>query len=236
MSEAPREEDTEREEEVQEVQEAPAPPVSQGKTWYPYITKSQFEKFLSRLESRIPEEIDRDYVRAIIRTPSMIYRFLRGIEAMRLIDREQRPTQRLERMINRGLRKYAIAEVLQDLYGDLVTQWRESGEALSDDDMIDFFRVRTGMGRDSASKMKMFFKYLLTEADFGEPSAEAEEAFRRTPAPQPTPSHPGATAQVPPPQPAQRHSEQPPAPREPVHAHPAPVPAQAPQAPPPQHG
>ena len=65
----------------------------QGKTWYPYITKVQFEKFLSRLESKVPEQIDRDYVRAIIRTPSMIYRFLRGIEAMGLIDRDQhRPT------------------------------------------------------------------------------------------------------------------------------------------------
>ena len=32
------------------------------------------------------EEINRDYVRAIIRTPSMIYRFLRGIEAMKLMN------------------------------------------------------------------------------------------------------------------------------------------------------
>ena len=53
---------------------------AKDKPWYPYITKTQFEKFLSRLQSKIPEEIDRDYVRAIIRTPSMIYRFLRGIE------------------------------------------------------------------------------------------------------------------------------------------------------------
>ena len=60
----------------------------QVKTWYPYITKVQFEKFLARLESKMPEQIDRDYVRAIIRTPSMIYRFLRGIEAMKFIDRE----------------------------------------------------------------------------------------------------------------------------------------------------
>ena len=57
-----------------------------GKTWYPYITKSQFDKFLARLDSKIPEQIDRDYIRAIIRTPSMIYRFLRGIEAMKLIE------------------------------------------------------------------------------------------------------------------------------------------------------
>ena len=41
----------------------------QAKTWYPYITKVQFEKFLSRLDSKVPEQIDRDYVRAIIRTP-----------------------------------------------------------------------------------------------------------------------------------------------------------------------
>ena len=61
----------------------------QAKTWYPYITKVQFEKFLARLESKMPEQIDRDYVRAIIRTPSMIYRFLRGIEAMQFVDFEE---------------------------------------------------------------------------------------------------------------------------------------------------
>ena len=37
----------------------------QGKTWYPYITKSQFDKFLARLDSKMPEQIDRDYIRAI---------------------------------------------------------------------------------------------------------------------------------------------------------------------------
>ena len=68
-----------------------------SRPWYPYITKAQFEKFLARLQSRIPDEIDRDYIRAIIRTPSMIHRFLRGIEAMKLIDDDQKPTDRLQK-------------------------------------------------------------------------------------------------------------------------------------------
>ena len=78
-----------------------------AKTWYPYITKAQFEKFLSRLQSKVPDEVDRDYIRAIIRTPSMIYRFLRGIEAMKLIDRDQRPTDRLGNLVTsrRGRRR-----------------------------------------------------------------------------------------------------------------------------------
>jgi len=129
------------------VESAPSP----AKTWYPYITKAQFEKFISRLESKMPAQIDREYVRAIIRTPSMIYRFLRGIEAMRLIDRDQRPTERLQRLVDKAYRPYALAEVLRDLYGDLVTEWQESGEALGDDAMVEFFRSRTGMGRDSAN-------------------------------------------------------------------------------------
>ena len=30
---------------------------TQGKTWYPYITKVQFEKFLSRLENKTPQKL-----------------------------------------------------------------------------------------------------------------------------------------------------------------------------------
>lgn len=142
----------------------------QAKTWYPYITKVQFEKFLSRLESKVPEQIDRDYVRAIIRTPSMIYRFLRGIEAMKLIDRDQRPTPLLGRVINSQTRAFALAEVQRDLYKDLLEEQEKSGD-MNDEEIVEYFRERTGMGRDSANKMKMFFKYLNGEADFSEPPA-----------------------------------------------------------------
>ena len=100
----------------------------QAKTWYPYITKVQFEKFLARLESKVPEQIDRDYVRAIIRTPSMIYSFLRGIEAMKLIDRDQRPTPLLGRVINSQTRAFALAEVQRDLYKDLLEEQEKSGD------------------------------------------------------------------------------------------------------------
>jgi chemotaxis protein histidine kinase CheA len=144
----------------------------QGKTWYPYITKVQFEKFLSRLESKVPEQIDRDYVRAIIRTPSMIYRFLRGIEAMKLIDRDQSPTPLLERVVNTETRAFALAEVQRDLYKDLLEEQAKSGE-MNDEEIVEYFRERTGMGRDSANKMKMFFKYLNGEADFSQPPAAA---------------------------------------------------------------
>ena len=146
------------------------------KPWYPYITKTQFEKFLSRLQGKIPEEIDRDYVRAIIRTPSMIYRFLRGVEAMGLIDDEQRPTDRLRGLVEKETRRQAIGDVLNDLYPDLLAQYRDGGGEMSDRDMVAYFRRETGMGNDSANKMKMFFKYLLTEAEGGEPAPAAEEA------------------------------------------------------------
>ena len=145
------------------------------KPWYPYITKTQFEKFLSRLQGKIPEEIDRDYVRAIIRTPSMIYRFLRGVEAMGLIDDEQRPTDRLRSLVDKDNRRQAIGEVLNDLYPELLGQYRDSGGEMSDRDMVAYFRHETGMGNDSANKMKMFFKYLLTEAAGGGPSPAVEE-------------------------------------------------------------
>lgn len=168
------------------------PPHGSTKTWYPYITKAQFDKFLARLENRVPDQIDRDYIRAIIRTPSMIYRFLRGIEAMKFIDREQRPTARLRRLVAAETRRQVIAEVLGDLYGDLLQQWQDSASTMSDDDIVEFFRGKTGMGRDSANKMKMFFKYLLGEADFNgsiAPEAPAPEQVQTTPPPVPAPVH-----------------------------------------------
>ena len=148
------------------------------KPWYPYITKTQFEKFLSRLHAKIPEEIDRDYVRAIIRTPSMIYRFLRGIEAMKLIDHEQRPTERLARLVEAESRRETLSDVVRDLYPELLKQWEGADGEMSDRDMVSFFRKETGMGNDSANKMKMFFKYLLSESDFtsGEGSSTTEES------------------------------------------------------------
>ena len=146
------------------------------KPWYPYITKTQFEKFLSRLQGKIPEEIDRDYVRAIIRTPSMIYRFLRGVEAMGLIDGEQRPTDRLRSLVDKDTRRQAIDEVIRDLYPELLGKYQGSNGEMSDRDIVAFFRRETGMGNDSANKMKMFFKYLVTEAEGGSAPAPAPAA------------------------------------------------------------
>jgi hypothetical protein len=161
-------EDTEVQEEVaEEVTEDGVDGDEEGKDskiWFPYITKAQFEKFLSRLQTKIPDEIDRDYIRAIIRTPSMIYRFLRGIEAMKLIDRDQKPTDRLANLVNESSRQKTITEILQDLYPELLTQYRSSG-SMVDREVVTFFRRETGMGNDSANKMKMFFKYLLSESD-----------------------------------------------------------------------
>ena len=143
-----------------------------SRPWYPYITKAQFEKFLARLQSRIPDEIDRDYIRAIIRTPSMIHRFLRGIEAMKLIDGDQKPTDRLQKLVNQDTRAGAVDEILEDLYPELLKEYRANGE-MADRDIVSFFRKETGMGNDSANKMKMFFKYLIscTDSD-GEASSE----------------------------------------------------------------
>ena len=152
----------------------------QDRAWFPYITKVQFERFLSRLESKIPDQVDRDYVRPIIRTPSMIHRFLRGIESMNLTDRNQKPTDLLLRLVSQETRKFALAEVIRDLYKDLLPEWEQSNGSMSDDAIVDYFRTRTGMGRDSANKMKMFFKYLIAEADFGDPLAPQ----RDEPAPQ----------------------------------------------------
>jgi hypothetical protein len=147
-----------------------------SKVWFPYITRAQFEKFLSRLETKIPDEIDRDYIRAIIRTPSMIYRFLRGIEAMKLIDRDQRPTPRLGTLVDQSSRRSTITEILEDLYPELLAEYRSSGGPV-DRDVVTFFRRETGMGNDSANKMKMFFKYLLGESDLdGAAAAEPDEA------------------------------------------------------------
>ena len=156
----------------------------QDRAWFPYITKVQFERFLSRLESKIPDQIDRDYVRPIIRTPSMIHRFLRGIESMNLTDRDQKPTDLLLRLVPQETRRFAVAEVIRDLYKDLLPEWEHSNGNMSDDAIVDYFRTRTGMGRDSANKMKMFFKYLIAEADFGDPRAPQREAAVAEPAPQ----------------------------------------------------
>ncbi|MCY4602597.1 MAG: DUF5343 domain-containing protein, partial [Gemmatimonadetes bacterium] len=155
----------------------------QDRAWFPYITKVQFERFLSRLETKIPEQIDRDYVRPIIRTPSMIHRFLRGIESMNLTDRDQKPTDLLLRLVPKETRKFAIAEVIRDLYKDLLPEWEQNNGNMSDDAIVDYFRNRTGMGRDSANKMKMFFKYLIAEADFGDPSDPPKEAEVSEPEP-----------------------------------------------------
>ncbi len=161
------EEDSEEETQAppEPTQESAAPQAGHSKTWYPYITKTQFEKFVSRLQNKMPEQIDRDYVRAIIRTPSMIYRFLRGIEAMRLIDREHRPTDRLRRLIVPETRKEALGEVVRDLYPELFRQWEQNRGDLPDHEVMAFFRRKTGMGNDSATKMRMFFKFLMSEAE-----------------------------------------------------------------------
>jgi hypothetical protein len=165
-----------------------AQPDQDEKPWYPYITKTQFEKFLSRLHGKIPEEIDRDYVRAIIRTPSMIYRFLRGIEAMKLIDHEQRPTERLAKLVEKETRRETLSDVVRDLYPELLKQWEGADGEMSDRDMVSFFRKETGMGNDSANKMKMFFKYLLSESDFTPGEGGDTEAADAAPAAEETPA------------------------------------------------
>ena len=182
----------------------------QDRAWFPYITKVQFERFLSRLETKIPDQIDRDYVRPIIRTPSMIHRFLRGIESMNLTDRDQKPTDLLLRIVPKETRKFAIAEVVRDLYKDLLPEWEQNNGNMSDDAIVDYFRNRTGMGRDSANKMKMFFKYLISEADFGDPSAPQEEA-----AAEPEPQEPEPQDETPEPAPKKEaRSAREPAPKE----------------------
>ena len=194
----------------------------QDRAWFPYITKVQFERFLSRLETKIPDQIDRDYVRPIIRTPSMIHRFLRGIESMNLTDRDQKPTDLLLRIVPKETRKFAIAEVIRDLYKDLLPEWEENNGNMSDDAIVDYFRNRTGMGRDSANKMKMFFKYLIAEADFGDPSDPQEEAAAE-PTPQETPepepkearsTREPASKETPEPEPKEARSTREPAPKE----------------------
>ena len=179
----------------------------QDRAWFPYITKVQFERFLSRLETKIPDQIDRDYVRPIIRTPSMIHRFLRGIESMNLTDRDQKPTDLLLRIVPKETRKFAFADVVRDLYKDLLPEWEQNNGNMSDDAIVDYFRNRTGMGRDSANKMKMFFKYLVAEADFGDPSDAQQEAAAE-PAPQEEPP------ETPEPTPRESRSRREPAPKE----------------------
>ncbi len=180
----------------------------QDRAWFPYITKVQFERFLSRLETKIPDQIDRDYVRPIIRTPSMIHRFLRGIESMNLTDRDQKPTDLLLRIVPKETRKFAFADVVRDLYKDLLPEWEQNNGNMSDDAIVDYFRNRTGMGRDSANKMKMFFKYLIAEADFGDPSDAQEEAAAAEPAPQ------DETPETPEPTPRESRSRRESAPKE----------------------
>ena len=176
----------------------------QDRAWFPYITKVQFERFLSRLEGKIPDQINRDYVRPIIRTPSMIHRFLRGIESMNLIDRNQKPTDLLLRIVSQETRRFAMAEVVRDLYKELLPEWEQTDGTMSDDAIVDYFRTRTGMGRDSANKMKMFFKYLIAEADFGTPRAPQREA---------APAEAGPENERPaPPAPQEDHSAREPAP------------------------
>ena len=180
----------------------------QDRAWFPYITKVQFERFLSRLETKIPDQIDRDYVRPIIRTPSMIHRFLRGIESMNLTDRDQKPTDLLLRIVPKETRRFAFADVVRDLYKDLLPEWEQNNGNMSDEAIVDYFRNRTGMGRDSANKMKMFFKYLVAEADFGDPSDAQEEAAAAEPAPQ------DETPETPEPTPRESRSRREPAPKE----------------------
>ena len=169
----------------------------QDRTWFPYITKVQFERFLSRLETKIPDQVDRDYVRPIIRTPSMIHRFLRGIESMHLTDRDQKPTDLLLRLVPTETRRFAVADVIRDLYKELLPEWDQSNGNMSDDAIVDYFRNRTGMGLDSANKMKMFFKYLMAEADFGDPSEAQKEAATAEPAPPNVPKLPRPKTNVP---------------------------------------
>ena len=176
-----------------------AQPDQDEKPWYPYITKTQFEKFLSRLHGKIPEEIDRDYVRAIIRTPSMIYRFLRGVEAMGLrvvanpkyrlpsLTAVYSPEGIPEAAVRKGLlERFNI--VVRDLYPELLKQWEGADVEMSARDMVSFFRKETGMGNDSANKMKMFFKYLLSESDFTPGEGGDTEAADAAPAAEETPA------------------------------------------------
>ena len=193
----------------------------QDRTWFPYITKVQFERFLSRLETKIPDQVDRDYVRPIIRTPSMIHRFLRGIESMHLTDRDQKPTDLLLRLVPKETRRFAVADVIRDLYKELLPEWEQSNGNMSDDAIVDYFRNRTGMGLDSANKMKMFFKYLMAEADFGDPSEAQKEAAAAEPASQdersetPEPASQDERSETPEPAPQDERSETPePAPQE----------------------
>ena len=122
---------------------------------------------------------------------------------MNLTDRDQKPTDLLLRVVPKETRKFAIAEVVRDLYKDLLPEWEQNNGNMSDDAIVDYFRNRTGMGRDSANKMKMFFKYLIAEADFGDPSDPQEETAAE-PEPQETPE----------PEPKETRSTREPAPKE----------------------
>ena len=109
---------------------------------------------------------------------------------MKLIDREQKPTERLHGLINPDARKQTIGEIVRDLYPKLMESWDNDEAGMSDRDVVAFFRKETGMGNDSANKMKMFFKYLVSEADLGDAAPAAPKATAASA----TPSAPAATA------------------------------------------
>ena len=111
--------------------------------------------------------------------------------------------------------------MIRDLYKELLPEWDQSSGNMSDDAIVDYFRNRTGMGLDSANKMKMFFKYLMAEADFGDPSEAQKEAATAEPAPQdersetPEPAPQDERSETPEPAPQDERSETPePAPQE----------------------
>jgi hypothetical protein len=118
---------------------------------------------------------------------------------MKLIDPDQKPTERMVNLVNAESRRQTITEIMSDLYPDLTeTQAKANGD-MSDKDIVTFFRKETGMGNDSANKMKMFYKYLLSEAEgqSGEDqdaesqtgdSATAETAVESTPTDAATPA------------------------------------------------
>ena len=128
----------------------------------------------------------------------MIYRFLRGIESMKLIDRDQKPTELLQLLVAPESRKQTITTILKDLYPDLLERWEQTDGSMPDSDIVDFFQQQTGMGRDSASKMRMFFKFLLNESELskGEESPP-ETASEPEPSAAPEPEKPAPVEPTP---------------------------------------
>jgi hypothetical protein len=95
---------------------------------------------------------------------------------MGLIDEEQRPTDRLKGLVEKDTRRQALGEVLHDLYPQLLEKVQSADGEMADRDIVAFFRKETGMGNDSANKMKMFFKYLLSEAEVDGVAIAADSA------------------------------------------------------------